>query len=740
MSKKILSLLPIFTLPAIAVSCNIRNDRSRFEYIKSINEPNYIKSVITNSNKPVETDHESLLSAPLIRWKTSGKAKFDNLNKKFFSVTNKYLEFELAQKINITLFDGKVIEYSKDSVKPYSKLSDTGIVNVTTDEEGNINNPLFIKHLKNAKKVDFILKDGIHFVDKNGNKTGTLVKNEHFWNSYNYKNNFGELQNITNEYEIEQLKSESPLTFVNSNSNKSKMDHFVTKVLANNMIFMPLFSTKATDNNALFASPYILNSFGIDKAVYIKNNFYAKQSFVNDDKTLKKVILKFNPVPIDEPTFRLQTYNAYRQNLISEASYNLFNDAQKEDIENNPKIYGLSFAFTKKSNENVNKYFYNQNLNKDFEANDAFAKLVFNTYKKDLNRNSFINLYSPRSLTFLNIINNLMNQYTATMLLGNSAYWNSFMPQSLYFDTEANSGDYLFNLINDINRIRFNYHNGSEFKTKTIEFSDFLNNNLDLKNDSYDGNKILDVNKQLKTNNWNLFKDLMKKLLDKFYDENNALKSQKIEWVIPVFNQKSLRIDNYYQKLILFIKALDDRLNPSYEYVGLEESNYIYSYNSYSLVNNSYAENLLALLELENASILTNIAVLQHYYDKRTDKPPFYDEILKIKKILNELISEDWINSILSSNKALNLKSLLNTYSKDIKTFKSEFINKINSQFNKTEQFALLRSVDDLLIVRQNETNYLFINDYEKIIVQYFYTKPLNDAGFTYYQDIIVFN
>ncbi|CBH40729.1 OppA family ABC transporter substrate-binding lipoprotein [Mycoplasmopsis agalactiae] len=740
MSKKILSLLPIVALPSLAISCNIRNDRSRFEYIKSINEPNYIKNVITNSNKPIENDHESLLSAPLIRWKTSGKAKFDNLNKKFFSVTSKYLEFELAQKINITLLDDKVVEYSKDSVKPYSKLSDTGIVNVTTDEEGNINNPLFIKHLKRAKKVDFVLKDGIHFVDKNGNKTGMLVKNEHFWNSYNYKNNLNELQNITSEYGIEQLKAEAPLTFVNSNNTKSKMDHFVTKVLTNNMIFMPLFSAETNDSNALFASPYVINSFGIDKAVYIKNNFYAKQLFVKDERTLKKVILKFNPVPIDEPTYRLQTYNAYRQNLISEASYNLFNDTQKEDIENNPKIYGLSFAFTKKSNENVNKYFYNSNLNKDFIANDAFSKLVFNTYKTGLNRNSFINLYSPRSLTFLSIINNLMNQYTATKLLGNNTYWNSFMPQSLYFDTESNSDDYLFNLINDINRIRFNYHNDGEFKTKTIEFSDFLNNNLDLKNDSYDGNKILDVDKQLKTSNWNLFKYLMKKLLDKFYEENSELQSQKIEWVIPIFSQKSQRIDNYYQKLISFIKSLDSRLNPSYKYVSPDESNYLYSYNSYALVNNSYAENLFALLDLENSSILTNIAVLQHYYDKKMNKPPFYEDILKIDKILKKLISQNWAASILSSDKSLNLSSLLNTYSKDIKTFKSEFINKINSQFNKTEQFALLRSVDDLLIVRQNETNYLFTNDYEKIIVQYFYTKPLNDAGFTYYQDIIVFS
>lgn len=65
----------------------------------------------------------------------------------------------------------------------------------------------------------------------------------------------------------------------------------------------------------------------------------------------------------------------------------------------------------------------------------------------------------------------------------------------LYFDIESNSDDYLFNLINDINRIRFNYYNDGEFKIKIIEFFDFLNNNLDLKNDLYDGNKILDVDK-----------------------------------------------------------------------------------------------------------------------------------------------------------------------------------------------------------------------------------------------------
>lgn len=89
--------------------------------------------------------------------------------------------------------DDKVVEYFKDLVKLYLKFSDIGIVNVIIDEEGNINNLLFIKYLKRVKKVDFVFKDGIYFVDKNGNKIGMLVKNEYFWNFYNYKNNLNEL-------------------------------------------------------------------------------------------------------------------------------------------------------------------------------------------------------------------------------------------------------------------------------------------------------------------------------------------------------------------------------------------------------------------------------------------------------------------------------------------------------------------------------------------------------------------
>lgn len=96
MSKKILLFLLIVVFFLLVISCNIRNDRSRFEYIKLINEFNYIKNVIINSNKFIENDYELLFSVFLIRWKILGKVKFDNFNKKFFSVISKYLEFELV--------------------------------------------------------------------------------------------------------------------------------------------------------------------------------------------------------------------------------------------------------------------------------------------------------------------------------------------------------------------------------------------------------------------------------------------------------------------------------------------------------------------------------------------------------------------------------------------------------------------------------------------------------------------
>nr|WP_307928367.1 hypothetical protein [Mycoplasmopsis bovis] len=41
-------------------------------------------------------------------------------------------------------------------------------------------------------------------------------------------------------------------------------------MLTNNMLFSPLYSQEVNESNALFASPYVLNTYGIDKAVYLK--------------------------------------------------------------------------------------------------------------------------------------------------------------------------------------------------------------------------------------------------------------------------------------------------------------------------------------------------------------------------------------------------------------------------------------------------------------------------------------
>ncbi|WP_029513564.1 OppA family ABC transporter substrate-binding lipoprotein [Mycoplasmopsis primatum] len=748
MKHRILQLLPLLGLCTIASSCNIRDARSHNEYIKSINAPNYINSSIINKNEFITNDHQALLSSPLIRWKRYGKPVFDKLNKKFMSVTNKYLEFNLAKKITITLENNKVIDYFNDDVAMHNKLSDTGVVRVYTKEANNINSIQFIEDLKNAKKVEFTLKDNVFYSDKNGHKTDIKIKKNDFWNSYIYQNNLKQLNSILNEYNLKPIKPNEPLIFEADNSNNKKMHQFVTKFITNNLLFTPLYSSKPDEKNMLFSSPYVLNQYSIDKAIYLKNNNYVLNSFSQNDRNLKKITLKFNPVPIDEATYRLQIFNAFRQNLVSEADYNLFNNSQKEDIDNYSKIYGLSFAFTKSSNENSNKYFYNLNLanpeNKRF--NDAFSQFIFKAKKNQLKPANAQYLYSKEAMTFLNAVNNIMNQYVATKLLGHETYWNSYMPQSMYFDTNSNESEKLFSNIDDINRIEMHYFDGNnyEFNKHIIEFKDFNIKNSSLKSQAYKDNKILDISKQLETDKHGFYKDLINKLLDDFYQKNLEFKNQKIEWTIPVFHKKNIYIHQFYDYLISAIKKMDDRLAPNVEYVSNHNSNdYIYSFNSYNLVNNSFSENLFALLDLNFNSLLMNIAFLINEYEDKSQKPLFYSQIEKLYELLKTLISGNWKTQTtdLIKIKSQNiLKDLLLMNNKEYKNFKNNFITEINKKYKtKNDQFILLRAIDNLLMIKQNESNYLFVNDYEKIIVQPFYLKPLNDDGFTYYQDILVF-
>ncbi|MBZ4226662.1 OppA family ABC transporter substrate-binding lipoprotein [Mycoplasma tauri] len=745
MNKKLLFLSPLnLFIPALSLSsCNILEARDKREYIKSINSPNYIKSGIVNNNGFISNDNDSLLSAPLIRFKTEGRARFDKLNKKFFDTTSKSLEFNLAKEIIINKLNGEKVVYNKDYVAPFNSPSPNGINRVYTNQQNNINNPQFLKDLSEAKNIEFKLKENIYFVDKKANKTDLLVNQEHYKNSYLYKDNIIILNKLLKEHGLFEIDLNNPLKFTLQDSENNKFTDFVTNVITTNLIFNPLYSKEPNEKEFLFASPYVLNKNLIDSAEYIKNNHYAISKFAEDTININKVILKFNPVPIDLATYRLQIFNAFRQNLISEADFNLFNISQKNEINNFPKIYGLNFTINKPQNTNTNEYFINLNIHKakNKKFNDAFSMLVFGEYDKKLSQENVQNIYKKESFSFFNLLHNLWNQYTGIKILGYQKYWNSFMPQSMFFDTPYNKKIMLYESIDDINEINIDYFNkdANRFETDRTNFIDY-GKKQGLQSSAYSDDKIIDISKQIKGLNYEKYKKLIKEILDDFYEKNKNLIGKKIEWVIPVYSQKSIKVNEFYDRLINIIKQVDNRLNPSFEYANKNDNSYIYSHNTYTLTNNSFAENIMALLSLENHSILKNIAFFIKNYKNSDLKPNYYNHIDKLDKIISSLIGEKYIDQIINLINSDNIfKILLEKNKIEYFDIRKKIIKTIN-KLNKNEQFQILKAVDNLLFIRQNETAYLFANEYEKIIVQHFYNKPLNDLGFTYYQDIQVFS
>ncbi|UUD35577.1 hypothetical protein NPA07_01780 [Mycoplasmopsis caviae] len=83
----------------------------------------------------------------------------------------------------------------------------------------------------------------------------------------------------------------------------------------------------------------------------------------------------------------------------------------------------------------------------------------------------------------------------------------------------------------------------------------------------------------------------------------------------------------------------------------------------------------------------------------------------------------------------MDLDTLLKQTNLKPNEFKAELKAKIQ-KLNFDMQFKLLKSLDAFLGIRVSENNFLFTNEYKKSIVQYFYSKPLNLDGITYFQDI----
>ncbi|UVD81685.1 hypothetical protein NV226_03095 [Mycoplasma iguanae] len=204
--KKLLYSLAIplsLGVVAFAISCSstnvLQNSHQRRElvYRNNVNADSYKFYDFTIENRwPSSSDTTS-------EWKGthlfveagSGKAELDRAGK-VTSYQNLWIEKGLGEAVYITKKDGTVVVYDNDKHEIVPQTgSRFGFKTLTSADPKSINNPKFYEDLKDAKKVQMTVKEGIHWVNTKGEKTKYTVKAEDFYfnhlldSKYRYANN-----------------------------------------------------------------------------------------------------------------------------------------------------------------------------------------------------------------------------------------------------------------------------------------------------------------------------------------------------------------------------------------------------------------------------------------------------------------------------------------------------------------------------------------------------------------------
>ncbi|TNK91485.1 hypothetical protein C4M83_04035, partial [Mycoplasmopsis pullorum] len=350
-------------------------------------------------------------------------------------------------------------------------------------------------------------------------------------------------------------------------SSKFKLADFIFEELLKNTIFNPISTQYLKSKNIsieqynpklsekLFLTPYLLHENSIDKQVYIKNQFYVNSDFVQKANNLTKITLKFQNLPIDNETFRIQLFRGYRQRLVSEAKLNVFNSLQQREIINNASAYGLQNDNSIIYNQSKMNYFYNSTLNPNLENdfNKNYLNLVYGGIQ---NENSSEYFYANlESYLFRLYLNEIVNPYYFAQLLNqNDIIKNSAYPYAQFFKKVDQS-----NYKNVIDALLWvDSYNISDLNlTKTIQ-----NITLNDKNNSLSFEHLFDFKVKLSSQNFEFIRQNLEDLLDRFYSEHKLnAQMDKISWTLPIFQDQSELLINAYQKLKEFYNFVDSRLD-----------------------------------------------------------------------------------------------------------------------------------------------------------------------------------
>lgn len=350
------------------------------------------------------------------------------------------------------------------------------------------------------------------------------------------------------------------------------------------------YAQKRTET--LFASAYVPIKSQAGQEVYVYNKHYANKKWVDSvekgvevkdengktkiQKTINKVVLSYTG-GIDTATFTNQAFNSFMNGTLSELDYALLNDSQKKQLYGdvppgasedkyieNSKSNGL--RVTKKINKSslTSRTVWQANPinNKEgYGFNDTYAKLVYGSTLDEIkkgNVNTANKFFAGTGFHFRNLVQASINwdyyinwAYSSTR----DAWLSGAAQDAIFSSTNPESLKPVdFNEMG-VNDLFFFDENDAKQSVTLKEMKQHTMNNSD--------RYILSQSPKFED-----IKKSMKKLLDKFYADNNLDSTKdKIEWDIPYSFADKDETKVAATKFIVneVINKLDDRLNPRFQ-------------------------------------------------------------------------------------------------------------------------------------------------------------------------------
>ncbi|WP_412031706.1 OppA family ABC transporter substrate-binding lipoprotein [Metamycoplasma buccale] len=488
----------------------------------------------------------------------------------------------------------------------------------------------------------------------------------------------------------------------------------------------------------LYSSYYYIAKNNNNETILYRNKEYTSPLSEWQNKPhLNEIVYRYNPIPINNDTFNVQMLNAFKQNIISNLEIDKLNQNQKEEILSKFSKYNLNYSrmFEKyKSHTSIiNNHFPYAN---NFYFNNNFAKLYYGKSIEELKTgNSNLNeMINSEIMTFQSLINNIINPYGLGLANGNYDVWMSQAPTDLNVISN-NQDDTNYTNLKDaqanINKqiILQNKNDKIEQINTTTQYDNKLHNQ--------NSSSITNSDLQLRSVDFELIKNELKKIIDDYYLKNPN--SEKIEWVIPIlaFNLTKSQLQilskikqefkNIHEKLEPKTELVDD-YDKYFEYFTKNKS--IYKENKFILNKSDTSEFIKEMIFSNNLELLFILNSLSKY----TIGTNVYQQLGNIiKEYKNKYPTDiDFLNKI----QVKNINNL-SSYNQNIANLKKGLIEILNSLKTK-DVIQLINEINNLVSYTISLENKASLINFSKVLYQKFIEKPIAYDGLNYLQDILI--